>query len=97
MKKKINQIIPVSVGVHDDSNDETIEAEGFSENEDEDHTDVHVFLGVSSNSSISNNTNGHSSSKGRETAARKIEIPGSWGKLVLQDLDLLECFAWTAL
>ena len=55
--------------VHDDGDNETVEAEGFSENEDEDHSNVHVFLGVGTDTGVSDNSDGESSSESGETTA----------------------------
>jgi hypothetical protein len=55
--------------VHNDGDDEAVEAEGFGENEDEDHSDVDVFLGVGADTGITDNSDGESSSEGGETTA----------------------------
>ena len=68
----------VERSVHNDGDDETVESEGFSENEDENHTNIHVFLGVSTDTGVSDDTDGESSSEGGETTAHATsEVPVS--------------------
>ena len=53
-----------------DGNNQTVETESLSENEDEDHTNVDVFLGVSTNTSVTGNTDSETGGEGGETAAK---------------------------
>lgn len=53
----------------DDGDDEAVEAKSFGENEDEDHSDVNVFLGVGADTSITDNTNAETGSEGGESTA----------------------------
>ena len=54
----------------DNSDDEAVEAKSFGENKDEDHSDVDVFLGVGTDTGVTDNTNAESSSEGGETTAK---------------------------
>ena len=55
---------------HDDSNNESIKSNSFSENEDKDHTNIDsISLGISSNTSVTGNTNGESGGEGGKTTA----------------------------
>ena len=56
---------------YDDGNDESVQTNSLGENEDKDHTyeDV-ISLGIGSDTGITGNTNGKTSSKGRETASK---------------------------
>ena len=40
----------------DNGDDETVEAESFGENKDENHSDVDIFLSVGSDTCVSNNS-----------------------------------------
>jgi len=54
----------------DDGDDEAVEAKSFGENEDEDHSDVDVFLGVGADTSITDNSNAETSSECGESTAK---------------------------
>ena len=54
----------------DDGNDHAIETEGLTEDENKNHADEDLLLlSVSSNTSVTNDTNSETSSKGGETAS----------------------------
>jgi len=79
--------------VHDDGDDETVEAEGFGENEDEDHSDVDVFLCVGTDTGVSHDADGDSSSEGGEATAHAsskvlVSLVGSvgWGAFHVRGL-----------
>lgn len=56
--------INIGLGVHEEGNDETVETQDFSENENKNHADEETgLLGSSSNTSITNNTNGETCSE----------------------------------
>lgn len=50
-----------------DSNDKSVKSKGFSENKDEDHTNVDVFLGVGTDTGVTDDTDSESSSESGET------------------------------
>ena len=52
-----------------DSDDEAVKGEGFGEDHHEDEGDQDISLGVSTDTSITNDTNAETSSEGGETAA----------------------------
>ena len=55
---------------HDDGDDESVQTNGLSENEDEDHTNEDsIGLGIGSDTGITSDTNGQSSSEGAESAS----------------------------
>jgi len=54
----------------DDGDDKSVESESLSENEDQDHSDEDIFLGVCAHTSVTNDTDGETSSEGRESAAK---------------------------
>ena len=53
-----------------DGNNESVKTESFSEDQDKDHTNEDVFLGVGADTSVTDNTNGEASSQGGETDAQ---------------------------
>ena len=53
----------------DDSDDESVESESLSENEDQDDSDKDIFLGVCAHTCVTNDTDGETSSQGRESTA----------------------------
>ena len=56
--------INVGLGVHEEGNDETVETQDFGENENKNHADEETgLLSSSSNTSITNNTNGKTGSE----------------------------------
>lgn len=57
------------VGGEHNGDDETVETESFTENEDQDHTDVDVLLGVGTHTSVTDDADGETSGKGGETTA----------------------------
>ena len=56
--------------VDNDGNDKAKESKSLSENKDEDHTYNHVFLGVCTDGSIADNSDGEARGKGGETTAK---------------------------
>ena len=73
-----------------ETNDETVQGQSLSENEDENHTsEEEGLLSVSADSSVSDNTNGHSSSQtgqtDRETSSEVSEALEG-GVLILDDV-----------
>ena len=75
-----------------ETNDETVQGQSLSENEDENHTsEEEGLLSVSADSSVSDNTNGHSSSQtgqtDRETSSEVSEALEG-GVLILDDCNL---------
>merc|ERR1712107_659670 len=58
----------LSLGLDDQSNDQTVETESLRENEDQNHTDEKLgLLSSGTNTSVTNNTNSNTSGKTRET------------------------------
>jgi len=56
------------LGTKNQSNDKTVETQSLSENEDEDHADEKLLLlGSGTNTSVTNNTDGHTGSETTET------------------------------
>ena len=56
---------------HDDGDDESVKTNSLSENEDEDHTNEDsISLGIGSDTSITSDTNGQSSSEGAKSASK---------------------------
>ena len=53
-----------------DGDNQTVQTESLSENEDENHTDVDVLLGVSTDTGVTGNTDSETSGEGGETAAK---------------------------
>ena len=51
----------------DDGNDKAVETKGFSEDQDKDHTNEDVFLGVGTHTSITDDTDGETGSQGGQT------------------------------
>jgi len=58
----------LSLGLNDQSNDQTVETKSLRENEDQNHTDEKLgLLSSGTDTSVTNNTNSNTSSKTRET------------------------------
>ena len=58
----------LSLGLDDQSNDQTVQTESLRENEDQNHTDEKLrLLSSGTDTSVTNNTNSNTSSKTRET------------------------------
>lgn len=53
-----------------DWNNQTVETKSLSENEDEDHTNIDVLLGVSTDTSVTGNTDSETGGEGGKTAAK---------------------------
>ena len=54
----------------DNGDNKTVESKSLTENEDENHTDVNVLLGVGAHTGITSDTEAESGSEGGETAAQ---------------------------
>lgn len=62
--------VGTSGGGEDDGNNETVQTEGFGEDENQDHGNVELtFLTVGTDAGITNDTDGETSTETRETAA----------------------------
>ena len=60
-----------SLLAEDKSNNESIKAQSFGKNQNEDHSNKNsVLLSIGSHTSITNKTNGQTSSQGRQTTAQ---------------------------
>ena len=57
-------------GGEDNGHNQSVETERLSENENEDHSNVDVFLGVGAHTGITDNSNAKAGSEGGETAAK---------------------------
>ena len=55
--------------VDNDGDDKAKETQSFCENEDQNHSDDHVFLGVCTDCGITNDTDGEARGEGGETTA----------------------------
>jgi hypothetical protein len=53
-----------------DWDNQTVETESLSENEDQNHTDVDILLGVGTDTGITGDTDGETGGEGGETAAK---------------------------
>jgi hypothetical protein len=85
----LSQVFFFACSREDDSNNETVESEGFSKNEDEDHAYVDVFLRVGTYTGITDNSNSESSSEGGETTAESSsQVLEAGVVVVLNVIDL---------
>ena len=57
-------------GGQNDRDNQTVQTEGFGENQDQDHTDVDVLLSVGAHTGIASHADGETCSEGGETAAK---------------------------
>ncbi len=57
------------LGSQDDGDNQAVQTESFAENKYEDHTDVDILLGVSTDTSITSDTEGQAGSEGGQAAA----------------------------
>lgn len=82
--------VDVGLGVHEQSNNKTVKTEDFSENENQNHSDEETgLLGSSSDTSITDNTNGETSGETSKTdgeTSTELNEASEQGKILLETI-----------
>ena len=80
--------VEIGLGVHEQSNNETVETQDFGENENQDHSDEQTgLLSSSADTGVSNNTDSETSSKTSETngeTSTELNKASVEGKILLK-------------